>query len=53
MVMAPDSYREFIMSLKKNVAAGRVPLWIDRPSAASSSRSSASVFEHPFGNRRC
>jgi beta-glucosidase len=26
MVMAPDSYREFIGSLKKNVQAGRVPI---------------------------
>jgi beta-glucosidase len=26
MVMAPDSYREFIASLKKNVGAGRVPM---------------------------
>jgi beta-glucosidase len=26
MVMAPDSYREFIASLRKNVASGRVPM---------------------------
>ena len=26
MVMAPDSYREFITSLKKNVGSGRVPM---------------------------
>jgi len=51
MVMAPDSYREFIASLKKNVAAGRVPLArIDEAvRRILVAKYRFGVFEHPFG----
>jgi len=51
MVMAPDSYREFIASLKKNVAAGRVPMArIDEAvRRILVAKFRFGVFEHPFG----
>src|SRR5262245_21608510 len=51
MVMAPDSYREVIASLKKNVAAGGVPMTrIDEAvRRVLVAKFKFGVFEHPFG----
>jgi len=52
MVMAPDSYREFIASLKKNVEAGRVPM--SRVDEAVRrillAKLRLGLFERPFGD---
>ena len=52
MVMAPDSYREFIASLKKNVQAGRVPLSrIDEAvRRILVTKFRMGLFERPFGD---
>jgi beta-glucosidase len=52
MVMAPDTYREFIASLKKNVDAGRVPMTrIDEAvRRILIAKLRLGVFERPFGD---
>lgn len=52
MVMAPDSYREFIVSLKKNVEAGRVPMTrIDEAvRRILVAKFRLGLFERPFGD---
>jgi beta-glucosidase len=51
MVMAPDSYREFIASLRKNVDAGRVPLSRidDAVRRILVAKFKLGLFERPFG----
>ena len=51
MVMAPDTYREFITSLKKNVEAGRVPLSRidDAVRRILITKLRLGLFERPFG----
>jgi beta-glucosidase len=52
MVMAPDSYREFITSLKRNVEAGRVPMTrIDEAvRRILITKFRLGLFERPFGD---
>ena len=52
MVMAPDSYREFIGSLKKHVSEGRVAMTrIDEAvRRILIAKFRFGVFDHPFGN---
>jgi beta-glucosidase len=51
MIMAPDSYREFIASLKKNVEAGRVPMSRidDAVKRILVTKFKLGLFERPFG----
>jgi beta-glucosidase len=51
MVMAPDTYLEFIASLKKNVAAGRVPMSRidDAVRRILVAKLRLGLFERPFG----
>ena len=51
MVMAPDSYREFIASLRKNVDAGRVPMSRidDAVRRILVTKIELGLFERPFG----
>ena len=51
MVMAPDTYREFIASLKKNVEAGRVPMSRidDAVRRILIAKIRLGLFERPFG----
>jgi beta-glucosidase len=52
MVMAPDSYREFIVSLKKNVEAGTVPMGrVDEAvRRILIAKFRLGLFERPFGD---
>ena len=52
MVMAPDTYREFIASLKKNVEAGRVPMSRidDAVRRILVAKVRLGLFERPFGD---
>jgi beta-glucosidase len=52
MVMAPDSYREFIASLRKNVDAGRVPMARidDAVRRILVAKFELGLFERPFGD---